>query len=153
MVGWPVSPQSFLYNKLTFSPANRIMKNPQFKLDDFRKHFQNIKKMGLKDMVGRTPGMAEMFQEGEDPDVALERVAQMIDAMTAEERNDPGIIDSTRRQRIANDAGVEPPAVSDFLKQFAEVQALMDRMMSMSVWQRIKMVLGIREFPRLPPPS
>jgi signal recognition particle subunit SRP54 len=106
-------------------------------------HFQNIQKMGMKDMIGRMPGMADMIPEGEDPEVALKRVQGMIDSMTKKERNDPDIIDAGRRRRIAAGAGVEPQEVSQFLKQFDTVRALMKQMMSMSVWQRIKMVTGL----------
>jgi signal recognition particle subunit SRP54 len=115
----------------------------KFTLDDFRMHFQNIQKMGMKDMIGRMPGMAEMIPEGEDPEVALKRVQGMIDSMTRKERTDPDIIDAGRRRRIAAGAGVEPQEVSQFLKQFDTVRALMKQMMSMSVWQRIKMVTGL----------
>lgn len=115
----------------------------QFTLDDFRLHFQNIQKMGMKDMIGRMPGMAEMIPEGEDPEVALKRVQGMIDSMTKKERKDPDIIDASRRRRIATGAGVQPQEVSQFLKQFDTVRALMKQMMSMSVWQRIKMVTGL----------
>jgi len=48
-----------------------------------------------------------------------------------------------RRRRIAAGAGVQPQEVSQFLKQFDTVRALMKQMMSMSVWQRIKMVTGL----------
>jgi signal recognition particle subunit SRP54 len=115
----------------------------QFTLDDFRMHFQNIQKMGMKDLIGRMPGMAEMIPEGEDPEVALKRVQGMIDSMTKTERKDPDIIDAGRRRRIAAGAGVQPQEVSQFLKQFDTVRALMKQMMSMSVWQRIKMVTGL----------
>jgi signal recognition particle subunit SRP54 len=115
----------------------------KFTLDDFRMHFQNIQKMGMKDMIGRMPGMAELIPEGEDPEVALKRVQGMIDSMTKKERNDPDIIDAGRRRRIAAGAGVQPQEVSQFLKQFDTVRALMKQMMSMSVWQRIKMVTGL----------
>jgi len=115
----------------------------QFTLDDFRVHFQNIQKMGMKDMIGRMPGMAEMIPEGEDPEVALKRVQGMIDSMTKKERHDPDVIDAGRRRRIAAGAGVQPHEVSQFLKQFDTVRALMKQMMSMSVWQRIKMVTGL----------
>ena len=115
----------------------------QFTLDDFRMHFQNIQKMGMKDMIGRMPGMAEMIPEGEDPEVALKRVQGMIDSMTKKERHDPDVIDAGRRRRIAAGAGVQPHEVSQFLKQFDTVRALMKQMMSMSVWQRIKMVTGL----------
>jgi signal recognition particle subunit SRP54 len=115
----------------------------QFTLDDFRVHFQNIQKMGMKDMISRMPGMAEMIPEGEDPEVALKRVQGMIDSMTKKERHDPDVIDAGRRRRIAAGAGVQPHEVSQFLKQFDTVRALMKQMMSMSVWQRIKMVTGL----------
>jgi signal recognition particle subunit SRP54 len=115
----------------------------QFTLDDFRMHFQNIQKMGMKDLISRMPGMAEMIPEGEDPEVALKRVQGMIDSMTKKERKDPDIIDAGRRRRIAAGAGVQPHEVSQFLKQFDTVRALMKQMMSMSVWQRIKMVTGL----------
>jgi signal recognition particle subunit SRP54 len=115
----------------------------QFTLDDFRMHFQNIQKMGMKDLIGRMPGMSELIPEGEDPEVALKRVQGMIDSMTKKERKDPDIIDAGRRRRIAAGAGVQPQEVSQFLKQFDTVRALMKQMMSMSVWQRIKMVTGL----------
>ena len=115
----------------------------KFTLDDFRMHFQNIQKMGMKDMISRMPGMAEMIPEGEDPEVALKRVQGMIDSMTKKERDDPDIIDAGRRRRISQGSGVQPQEVSQFLKQFDTVRALMKQMMSMSVWQRIKMVTGL----------
>ena len=124
-----------------------------YTLDDFRVHFQNIQKMGMKDMISRMPGMAEMIPEGEDPEVALKRVQGMIDSMTKRERHDPDVIDAGRRRRIAAGAGVQPHEVSQFLKQFDTVRALMKQMMAMSVWQRIKMVTGFRPFPPLPPPT
>jgi len=128
------------------------MPGRRFTLDVFRMHFQNIQKMGMKDMIGRMPGMAELILEGEDPEVALRAISRMIDAMTAEERADSDLIDAGRRVQIAEAANVRPEEVGEFLKQFDMVRALMDQMMSMSVCQRIKMVLGIRP-PPLPPVS
>ncbi len=114
-----------------------------FTLDDFRKQFQMIAQVGMKDMISRMPGMAEMIPEGEDPEVALKRVQGMIDAMTKKERRDPDLIDQSRRRRIAAGAGVEPHEVKQFLQQFDQVRALMKQMASMSVWQRLKMVTGL----------
>jgi signal recognition particle subunit SRP54 len=124
----------------------------EFTLDDFRKHLDNIEKLGMKYMIRRTPGMREMTREGEDPDVALLRVRRMIDAMTPEERGNPDIIDETHRARIANEAGVQPQEVSDFLKQFEQVRLLMKDMMKMSIWERIKMIVGLKRFSLPPPP-
>ena len=119
------------------------LKKGEFTLDDFRKQFEQIAKMGMKDMISRMPGMAEMIPEGEDPEVALKRVQGMIDAMTKKERADPDIIDTPRRRRISKGAGVEPHEVNQFLKQFSQVRVLMKQMASMSLWQRLKMVTGM----------
>jgi signal recognition particle subunit SRP54 len=124
-----------------------------FTLDDFRMHFQNIQKMGMKDMIGRMPGMAQRIAAGWDPEVALKRVRGMIDSMTRKERQDPSIIDVGRCRRIATGAGVEPHEVSQFLKQFNTVRALMKQANSMSIWERITSAIGLTRFPRLPPPT
>jgi signal recognition particle subunit SRP54 len=115
----------------------------EFTLDDFRKQFEAIAEMGMKDMISRMPGMSEMILEGEDPEEALKRVRGMIDSMTVSERADPAIIDRTRRRRLAAGAGVRPHQVKQFLQQFGQVRALMRQMATMSLWQRIKMVVGI----------
>ncbi len=114
-----------------------------FTLDMFRQQFQMIAKMGMKDMIGRMPGMSEMIPEGEDPEEALKRVQGMIDSMTKKERDDPDLIDTPRRRRIAKGSGVEPHEVNQFLKQFDQVRALMKQMSQMSLWQRMKMVTGL----------
>lgn len=117
----------------------------QFTLDMFRQQFGLIAKMGMKDLISRMPGMAEMIPEGEDPEQALKRVQGMIDSMTKEERAKPEIIDTSRRRRIARGAGVEPHEVNQFLKQFEQVRALMKQMSQMSLWQRLKLVTGLSQ--------
>jgi signal recognition particle subunit SRP54 len=114
-----------------------------FTLEMFRQQFQMIAKMGMKDMISRMPGMADMIPEGEDPEAALKRVQGMIDSMTKQEKADPDMIDPNRRRRIAKGAGVEPHEVNQFLKQFDQVRALMKQMSQMSLWQRLKMVTGL----------
>lgn len=115
----------------------------KFTIDMFRQQFEMITKMGMKDMMSRMPGMSEMIPEGEDPEMALKRVQGMIDSMTKKEKDDPDIIDTPRRRRIAKGSGVEPHEVNQFLKQFDQVRALMKQMSQMSIWQRLKMVTGM----------
>jgi signal recognition particle subunit SRP54 len=119
------------------------MAKGDFTIDDFRKQFQQIQKMGMKDMIGAMPGMSEMIPKGEDPEVALLRVQGMIDSMTKGEKKNPDIIDMPRRRRIAAGAGVQPHEVNAFLKQFDQVRVLMKQMMSMNVFQRMKMMMGM----------
>jgi signal recognition particle subunit SRP54 len=112
----------------------------KFTLMDFRKQFEMVQKMGMKEMVGMMPGMDGMIPEGEDPEAALKRIQGMIDSMTKKERDDPDIIDTSRRRRIAAGCGVQPQEVSQFLKQFDTVRGMMKKMMEMSMWQRLKMM-------------
>jgi len=115
-----------------------------FTLDDFRKQFAQLQKMGpMKDLLGSMPGMSEMIPEGEDPEEALGRIQGMIDSMTKQERRNPDIIDISRRRRIAAGSGIEPHEIKQFLTQFEVVRDLMRKMATMSIWERIKMVTGM----------
>jgi signal recognition particle subunit SRP54 len=114
-----------------------------YTLDDFRKQFDQLKKMGMKDLIGRMPGMADMVPEGEDPEVALKRIQGMIDAMTKKERANPDMIDLGRRRRIAAGSGTEPHEIRQFLDQFNQVRTIMKQMANMSLWQRMKMMTGL----------
>ena len=115
-----------------------------FNLDDFRKQFAQLKKMGpMKDLLGAMPGMSEMIPEGEEPEEALKRIQGMIDSMTKEERRNPDVIDMSRRRRIATGSGVEPHEVKQFINQFEQVRVIMRQMAQMSIWERLKMVTGL----------
>ncbi len=114
-----------------------------FSLNDFRKQFEMIAKMGMKDLISRMPGMSEMIPPGEDPEVALKRVQGMIDSMTKKEKADPDLIDQARRRRIAAGCGVQPQEVKQFLAQFDQVRLLMKQMSEMSIFQKMKMMTGL----------
>ncbi len=115
-----------------------------FTLDDFRKQFEMMAKMGgVKEMVSQMPGMSELIPEGEDPETSIKRLQGMIDSMTKEEKRNPDVIDIPRRRRIAEGSGTEPHEVKQFINQFDQVRTLMRQMASMSIMQRIKMVTGM----------
>jgi signal recognition particle subunit SRP54 len=115
-----------------------------FTLDDFRKQFAQMAKMGpMKEILGAMPGMSEMIPEGEDPEAALKRIQGMIDSMTKEERRNPDVIDMSRRRRIAAGSGTEPHEIKQFLNTFDQVRTLMRQMAQMSIWERLKMVTGL----------
>jgi signal recognition particle subunit SRP54 len=120
------------------------LKKGSFSLEDFRKQFETMAKMGgMRDLVAQMPGMGELIPEGEDPDVAVKRIQGMIDSMTKKERADPDLIDLSRRRRIAEGSGTEPHEVKQFLNQFDQVRTMMRQMAEMSIFQRMKMVMGM----------
>lgn len=115
-----------------------------FTLDDFRKQFEMMAKMGgMRDLMAQMPGMSEMIPEGEDPEEAFKRLQGMIDSMTKEERRNPDIIDLSRRRRIAAGSGTEPHEIKQFIGQFDQVRTIMRQMAQMSIWQRLKMITGM----------
>jgi signal recognition particle subunit SRP54 len=115
-----------------------------FNLNDFRKQFEQLKKMGsVRDIMGAMPGMSDMIPDDEDPEKALGRIQGMIDSMSKQERTDPDLIDLNRRRRIAAGSGTEPHEVKQFLAQFQQIRSLMVKMMNMSMWERVKMVTGL----------
>ncbi len=122
----------------------RKLEKGDFTLDDFRKQFEQMKKMGpMKDLLGSMPGMSEMISEDEDPEKAFTRIQGMIDSMTKEERRNPDVIDINRRRRIAAGSGTEPPEIKQFLAQFTQMREVMRKMSQMSIWERVKMVTGM----------
>ncbi|HEV3263044.1 MAG TPA: signal recognition particle protein [Gemmataceae bacterium] len=114
-----------------------------FTLDDFRKQFEQLKQMGMRDVISRMPGMSEMIPEGEDPEKALTHIQGMIDSMTKEERRNPDVIDINRRRRIATGSGTQPHEIKQFLSQFSQIRTLMRQMARMSMWERVKMMTGL----------
>jgi signal recognition particle subunit SRP54 len=115
-----------------------------FNLNDFRQQFAQLQKMGsMRDVMASMPGMSEMIPEGEDPEAAIRRIQGMIDSMTKEERRNPDLIDMSRRRRIAAGSGTEPHEIKQFLIQFEQVRALMRQMAKMSIFERMKMVMGL----------
>jgi signal recognition particle subunit SRP54 len=116
-----------------------------FTLDDFRKQFEQIHKLGMKDVLSRIPGMSEMLPEGEEPEDALRQLQGIIDSMTKEERRNPDIIDISRRRRISAGSGTDPADIKKFLVQFEQIRTLMRQMAKMSIWDRVKMVTGLNK--------
>jgi signal recognition particle subunit SRP54 len=110
--------------------AEKLRKN-SFTLDDFLDQMQQVKKMGplgsLMEMIPGFGGAAKQAQAAIDRG-DLARVEAIIRSMTREERNDPGILNASRRRRIAHGSGTSLPEVNRLVKQFGEMQRVMKLM-------------------------
>ena len=119
----------------------------QFTLDDFRKQLNQIARPGLmQKMLGMMPGMGEMTKmlQGGDHEKEMRRLGGMIDSMTPAERNDPKLIDNSRRQRIAKGSGVSPQEVNELIKQFDSMASLMKGMAGGGVGGAMDMMRKLR---------
>lgn len=107
----------------------KLAKNT-FDFNDFLKQINQIKKMGnLKDVVGMIPGMGKAIKNMDIDDDAFKHIEAIIFSMTPAEREDPAIINGTRRKRIAIGSGTDVQEVNRLLKQFDETRRMM-RMVS-----------------------
>ncbi len=103
----------------------KLQKNT-FNFDDFLKQINQIKKMGnLKDVVGMIPGMGKAMKGMDIDDDAFKHIEAIIFSMTAEERENPSVINGGRRKRIATGAGTNIQEVNRLLKQFSETRKMM----------------------------
>ncbi len=107
----------------------KIAKN-QFSFNDFYDQIQQIKKMGnIKDLVGMIPGVGKAMKDVDIDDNAFKSIEAIILSMTPQEREEPTLINGTRRKRIADGSGTTIQDVNKLLKQFEETRKVM-RMMS-----------------------
>ncbi len=108
----------------------KIAKN-SFDFDDFLKQIQQIKKMGnMKDLVGMIPGAGKAMKDVEIDDNAFKGVEAIIHSMTKKERQNPNMIDNSRKKRIAAGSGTSLQEVNQLLKQFSEMGKMMKFMNS-----------------------
>src|SRR5262249_38332985 len=74
---------------------------------------------------------------------AMARFQGIIDSMTNEERQNPDIIDASRRRRIGRGSGTEPHEINAILKQFDTVRTMMRQIANMGFFERIKFMAGL----------
>ena len=98
----------------------------QFNFNDFRDQIAQIKKMGnLKDLASMIPGMGKVLRDVDIPDDAFKQTEAIIDSMTPAERENPEIINASRRERIAKGSGTSVMEVNKLLKQFDQTRKMM----------------------------
>ena len=108
----------------------KIAKN-QFSFNDFLSQIQQIKKMGnLKDLAGMIPGMGKALKNMDFDDDAFKGIEAIIYSMTPDERENPAILNGSRRKRIANGSGTNIQEVNRLIKQFEDTRKVMRMMTS-----------------------
>lgn len=105
--------------------SKKIAKN-QFGFDDFLNQIQQIKKMGnMKDLLGMIPGVGKALKDVDIKDDAFKHIEAIIQSMTPEERTNSQILNSSRKQRIANGSGRSIQEVNRLIKQFDDMRKMM----------------------------
>lgn len=110
----------------------KLQKN-EFDFDDFMSQLKTIEKMGdMKDLLGMIPGLGKKIKQQEIPKDAFKHIKAIISSMTKEERQNPALINGSRRKRIAVGSGRSVQEVNQLLKQFTQMKKMMKSMNKLS---------------------
>lgn len=120
------------------------MRTSQFTFDDFLDQLEQMKSLGpLDQLLGMMPGINSKALKGLDVNEKdLDRVEAVIRSMTKKERENPDLIDSSRRKRIALGSGTNVQDVNKLLKQFKETKKMMKKFTDMEKTMKKKGKLG-----------
>lgn len=124
------------------------LKSQQFTFDDFLVQLQQMKNLGpINDIIGMLPGVnSKQLKNIKVDDKELVYIEAIIQSMTKAERQDPSIIDGSRRKRIAKGSGTTIQRVNKLLKQFKETRKMMKKFSSMEKTMKKRGKLGFPFF-------
>ena len=106
----------------------KIAKN-QFGYDDFLSQLNQVKRMGsMKDLVGMIPGASKALNGAEIDEDAFKGVEALIQSMTPKERQQPKLLNYSRKKRIAKGAGLQMEDINKLVKQFEQMSKMMKMM-------------------------
>lgn len=132
-----VEKASEVIDEKTARESARKIGKGSFTLDDFLSQLQMMKKMGgLESIMKMIPGMGNLTKQLKDmkpPDEEVKRIEAIIRSMTLQERNNPKILNGSRRLRIAKGSGTEVKDVNKLVDQFTQAQKMMSQMMKMGL--------------------
>jgi signal recognition particle subunit SRP54 len=105
------------------------LRKAAFTFEDFLSQMQALKKMGpMSQVLGMLPGMSKLPLGDEQVDRQMPKIEAIIRSMTPQERNDPAVINGSRRKRIAAGSGSTIQDVNRLVKQFDQVRKMMKSM-------------------------
>jgi signal recognition particle subunit SRP54 len=104
------------------------LRRERFTLEDFRTQLGQVKAMGpLSEVLGMLPGLGQVLAKagGGGEERALRRMEAILNSMTPQEREDPALLNGSRRRRIAAGSGTSVAEVNRLLRQFVQTQKVM----------------------------
>lgn len=117
------------------------MAKGEMTMEDFLGQLRSLRRMGpLKHLLGLLPGVGTALKNVDIDEKQLDRIEGIVHAMTREERKKPGVIDFSRRKRIAAGSASKPEEVSDLVKKFNVIGKMSQQLAGMSAAQKVKAV-------------
>jgi signal recognition particle subunit SRP54 len=123
------------------------IKKGEFNFNDFLEQMESMKKMGsMKSLMGMIPGMGNMSKALKDFDLdnsgELKRIKAMVSSMTMKERENPDLLNNSRKQRIANGCGLSQVEINRMIKQFKNAGKMAKRFSGKSGMKDLQAMMG-----------
>jgi len=116
------------------------MKRNKLDFNDFLGQIRQLRKMGdLRSLMNMIPGMNKLTKDIDIDDNALVKVESIVFSMTPHERENPEVLNTSRKKRIAAGCGRTIEDINMFVKQFDQMRKMMHRMSNMSPGQMQQM--------------
>lgn len=127
-----------VYDEQKAKDLEKKIMTQKFSLDDFLDQLQQIKKMGgIAGMLKLIPG-ASQIKESDIDEKQFTKIEAIIQSMTIKERNNPDILNASRRKRIAAGSGTTVQDINKLMKMFEDMRAMMKQMSSGKKFGRFK---------------
>ena len=139
--------ESRLDQKKAQEMAKKFQQN-KFDMNDLYEQLAQIKKMGsVKNILSKIPGINDQIKDMDFDDRQLDRVGAMISSMTKQEREEPSVINPSRKRRIAAGSGMKVEDVNRLMKQFEQMRKFMKNMNSRGKNGKRKRLPGLGGLP------
>ncbi|MDD2368398.1 MAG: signal recognition particle protein [Sulfuricurvum sp.] len=131
------------------------IKKGEFNFNDFLEQMESLKKMGsMKSIMGMIPGMGGMASALKDFDLEnsgeLKRIKALVSSMTMKEREDPELLNNSRKARLAKGCGLDIVQVNQILKQFKNASKMAKRFSGKSGMKDLQNMMGQMQGSRIP---
>lgn len=123
------------------------IKKGQFNFNDFLEQVESMKKLGsMKNLIGMIPGMGAMANQIKDIDLdnsaEIKKIKALVNSMTPKERENPELLNNTRKRRISMGCGLEQNEVNRLFKQFENAQKMAKKFSSKSGMKDLMNLMG-----------
>ena len=111
--------------------AEKVAKGKKFDLNDMRDQFEQMQNMGgLSGLMDKLPGMGQVpdHVKAQVTGKEMPRMIAIINSMTKKERRNPGLLNGSRRARVARGSGTTPADVNKLLKQYQQMEKMMSKL-------------------------
>ncbi|MDX9744205.1 MAG: signal recognition particle protein, partial [Arcobacteraceae bacterium] len=149
---------SLLIDDKKAKEVTKKIKKGEYNFKDFLEQLEMIKKLGsMKSIIGMIPGMSGMANQIKDMDfdnsIELKRIKALIGSMTPKERENPDLINISRKKRIVKGSGLSEVQVNKILKQFHNASKMAKKMSGkggMKDMQRMMSQMNAQGMPQIP---